>query len=157
MDEEKRSPEKGSPFAKNPAGMIHEIDRIMHNRITRAIPELQKSHRLILMELSHHDNVTQLDIVRATHLKAPTVSVSLQKMEYDGIVQRIRDPKDLRTSRVSLTEKGRAMDSSIIQIVQREHRAMEDCLTPEETETLQKLLLKIRNHLTEGEQDIENR
>jgi len=127
--------------------LIHEINRITMDRIRENCPELQRSCRLIMMELAHKDNITQLDLVHATHLKAPTVSVSLQKMERDGLVLRRQDQEDLRATRVFLTDKGRELDRQIIGKIMEQDSEVEKCLTEEEKEIMLKLLRKIRNNL----------
>ena len=137
--------------------LIHDISRIMHERIRKSCPEMQRSCRLILMELSRQDNVTQLDLVRATHLKAPTVSVSLQKMERNGIVKRCQDSDDLRATRVFLTEQGRVLDAQIIEKIKERESEAEACLTKEEIETLMHLLTKIKNSLLGGTDHLETR
>lgn len=132
-------------------GLIHEISRLTHEKIKADCPEMPRSARMIMMELARRDNVTQLDLVKATHLKPPTVSVVLQKMEKDGIVCRRADDYDLRATRVSLTEKGREMDNQVLERFREEERRMENCLTAEEAETLEMILLKIRDYLTGGQ------
>jgi len=153
MEESKKAPpRKRGPLPPPPhlMGLMHEISRITLDKIRADCPEMQHSCRLIMMELARHDNVTQLELVRATHLKAPTVSVTLQKMEKDGIVTRRPDDYDLRATRVSLTEKGRRMDDQVFQRFREEEQNIESCLSKEESETLEQMLLKIRNHLTGG-------
>ncbi|MBQ8748160.1 MAG: winged helix-turn-helix transcriptional regulator [Clostridia bacterium] len=135
--------------------LIHEISRLTHQKIKADCPDIQRSWRLIMMELARRDNVTQLDLVRATHLKPPTISVTLQKMEQDGIVSRRPDAYDLRATRVSLTEKGREMDTQIFERFREEERRMESALTPEEAETLEEILLKLKNYLTGGTEERE--
>ena len=67
----------------------------------------QDSFRLILIALSHHDGATQLELSGITHLKPPTISITVEKMESLGYVVRKRDEHDLRALRVYLTDKGR--------------------------------------------------
>ena len=147
--EQERRPRR-EPREMHVMNLIHEISRITHDRIKRNCPEMQRSCRLIMMELAHHDNVTQLDLVHATHLKAPTVSVSLQKMERDGLVLRRPDEDDLRATRVFLTEKGREMDRSIVMKIRENEHEIENCLSEEELKTLRAILLKILNNLIGG-------
>lgn len=147
--EQERRPRR-EPREMHVMNLIHEISRITHDRIKRNCPEMQRSCRLIMMELAHRDNVTQLDLVHATHLKAPTVSVSLQKMERDGLVLRRPDEDDLRATRVFLTEKGRAMDRSIVTKIRENEHEIENCLSEEELKTLRAILLKILNNLIGG-------
>ena len=102
------------------------------------------------MELARQDNVTQLDLVKATHLKAPTVSVSLQKMERDGLVTRKQDQEDLRAIRVFLTDKGREIDTQILKKIHEQDKDAISCLTAEELDSLKLILKKIRRHLVGG-------
>ncbi len=138
-------------------GLIHEISRLTHEKIKADCPEMQRSARMIMMELARRDNITQLDLAKATHLKPPTVSVVLQKMEKDGIVTRRSDDYDLRATRVLLTAKGREMDNLVLERFREEERKMENSLTPEEAQTLEKILLKIRDYLTGGQDSLENK
>lgn len=137
--------------------LIHEISRLTHEHVKQNCPEMQRSCRLIMMELAHKDNVTQLDLVRATHLKPPTVSVCLQKMERDDIVMRRQDQNDLRATRVFLTAHGREIDQQIISKIREQESKAESCLSQEELETLRQLLKKVRNHLIGGTDNLEER
>ena len=143
------------PQEMHVTALIHDISRITHERVKHDCPEMQRSCRLIMMELAHRDNVTQLELVRATHLKAPTVSVSLQKMEHSGIVMRKRDVEDLRATRVFLTDKGRDMHNHIISKIKEQENEAESALTEEEKETLKLLLCKIHSKLIGGTEDLE--
>ena len=117
---------------------------------------MQRSCRLIMMHLARNDNITQLDLVRATHLKAPTVSVCLQKMEAEGYVARKSDEQDMRAMRVFLTEKGREIDRRVISKIREQEQRISDCLTAEEKNTLLELLSKIRVNLLEDQTNSEN-
>lgn len=151
-----KAPETADPFAdhrKTPIQLIGEISRMMGNRIRsngEEHPIGQKSGRLLLMELARKDGRTQLDLVHATHLKAPTISVALQKLEKDGYVSRRPDEYDLRATRVFLTEKGRELDNKIRRRIYEEESAAMKNLTDSECETLMRLLTKIKNNLIDS-------
>ncbi len=155
-----KAPEPDERFPdhkKNPMNLINEIHRLMGDKIRAnggEHPVTQKSGRLLLMELSLKDGRTQLDLVHATHLKAPTISVALQKLEKEGFVSRRPDEYDLRATRVFLTEKGRELDNKIRKRIQEEDNAALKDLTASESETLMRLLMKIKNNLIdESEKD----
>ena len=134
----------------NPMQLMNEIHRLMGDKIRSSGEEHpigQKSGRLLLMELSRRDGRTQLDLVHATHLKAPTISVALQKLEKVGYVSRRPDEYDLRATRVFLTEKGRALDNKIRRRIREEDSAALKNLTESENETLMRLLGKIKANL----------
>ena len=136
--------------SRSPMMILSEISRLMIDKLREKDadnPITQRSERLLLIELAKRDGRTQLDLVKATHLKAPTISVALQKMEKEGYVTRRSDEYDLRATRVFLTEKGRSLDNKIKKrIVDEENLAIRG-LTEAEKETLSRILLKIRNNL----------
>ena len=140
----------------NPMAMIHEIDRLTHEKVKSFAPPIPRSCRMIMMHLARQDNVTQLDLVHATRLKPPTVSVCLQKMEAEGLVIRRTDEQDMRVTRVFLTEKGREIDSQVISKIREHELHVSDCLTPDEQQTLISLLTKIRTNLLEEQNNSEN-
>lgn len=150
-------PEETMDYRKSPMMLISEISRLMGDKIREKgvdNPIQQKSGRLLLMELAKKDGRTQLDLVNATHLKAPTISVALQKMEKDGYVLRKPDEYDLRATRVFLTEKGREIDDRIRKRIHEEEALAMVDLTESEYETLVKLLTKIKSSiLKDSEKD----
>lgn len=141
---------------RTPMLMLHEITRLMGDKIREKgddNPISQKSGRLIMMELAKRDGRTQLDLVNATHLKAPTISVALQKLEHDGFVLRRPDEYDLRATRVFLTDKGRELDNKISKRVCEEEALAMENLTESECETLVKLLGKIKQNLIKDKEE----
>ena len=138
--------------AQNPMSVIGEISRMMNNRLLLGEDKnslFQKTSRLLMLELAKKDGVTQLELVKATHLKAPTISVTLQKLEKDGFVERRTDSYDLRSMRVFLSEKGKNYNQYIVKKVRREENLILDCLTEAESRQLMKLLLKLKENILE--------
>ncbi len=137
----------------NPISVIGEITRIVNSMIVEGEernPLLQNSSRLLMLELGRRDGVTQLELVRMTHLKAPTISITLQKLEKHGYVVRQHDNYDMRSVRVYLTEKGKSHNQFIIKkVTKSEARAM-DSLTDAEAKQLMRLLLKIKEDIAES-------
>lgn len=106
-----------------------------------------KSIKLILHALIKKDNVTQLDIVRFAGLKPPTVSITLKKMEKEGLVTRTPDTYDLRAVRVSITDKGRELFmNSVRSVYDMEERIMQG-ISHDEINSLMKVLNKIKDNL----------
>ncbi len=150
-----RAPEDDDSFTdykKTPMALINEIMHLMGDRIRKngdENPIGQRSCRLLLMELARRGGRTQLDLVHATHLKAPTISVALQKLEKDGYVSRRPDEYDLRATRVFLTEKGRELDNKMKKRIREEEYLAMKNLTESEKDTLLRLLTKIKSNLIE--------
>ena len=142
--------EKNPLYRKSPMLLIHEIARLMAEKIslnTEDNPVSQKSGKTLLVELAKRDGRTQLELVNATHLKAPTISVALQKLEKDGYVFRRPDEYDLRATRVFLTEKGREVNAKIRRLMYEEETSALSVLTQSEIDSLYRLLLKVQENM----------
>lgn len=63
---------------------------------------------LVLGMLAGHDGISQKDLAEKMHLARPTITIMLQKMESEGLIERWDDPEDQRLTRIRLTGAGRA-------------------------------------------------
>ena len=149
------SPPPRKELRENPVKLCHEISRLARAHVRREADVegvlSQPGARLILSHLAVQDGQSQLDLVRATHLRPPTVSVILRKMEEEGIVRRQSDQKDQRVLRVYLTEFGRETDERTIARIQTTEAEALRGLSEEEMVTLMSLLGRIRESLIEQE------
>jgi len=133
-----------------PMMLLRDVQKLFDHFI-RAEHEqvnMQSSCRHLLFHLSIQDGCTQLQLAKLTHLKPPTVSVTLQKMEHDGYVTRRSDENDLRQTLVFLTDKGREYNLKIRNRVQQLEKIVMSDISPEEKEVLMKLLSRMRDNLT---------
>ena len=125
--------------------------RLLDDRVASmtASHKLQSGARRVLACLAVRDGVTQLDLIRATHLKAPTISLIVQKMEHDGLISRRTDDLDMRLTRVHLTEKGKAVNDDIRRAVAEVEDSVMTDLSDAEKELLQTLLVRISRKIEE--------
>ena len=139
--------------------LITEIAKITKSEVHEQSDAfgLSQGFRQMIFHLAHTGGITQQELSTLAHLKPPTVSVSLQKMEEAGLVVRIPDEKDKRKTIVKLTKKGREIDESIRRVFVEQNRRIAEALTPEEAATLKALLIKARAHLLEGKENKEKR
>lgn len=131
--------------------LIVEISRLLRARMAQEENSVmaQATARLIMSHLAVSGPMTQLDLVRLTHLKPPSVSVLLRRMEDEGYIARRQDEVDRRVMRVELTEKGRAFDREHLRrLSTNDHQAMKG-FSPEEEATLEALLTRVRDNLKE--------
>ena len=154
MKQRKEMPAPPPPrkeLSDNPVKLCNEIARLfrckMRERDSGEGVMSQPGAHLVLSVLAIHDGIHQLELVQQTHLRPPTVSVILKKMEAEGLVERRSDPDDLRAMRVYLTDAGRVLDKENIERIRKlDALAMQD-LSQEEIDVLMRLLPKIRNTL----------
>lgn len=148
-----KTPETERP-PKTPPMLVNEIARLFGGKMREY--ELsgvmsQESARLLMRALACSDGVSQLRLTEMTHLKAPTVSVTLKKMEDEGLVRRESDPEDLRVIRVFLTERGAAHNRRIFGRLQSLDAILMQGFSEEETAVLRELLERMRNNILSSE------
>ncbi len=142
------------PTEPTPPMLINEIARIFHCHMRGYELEgvmSQDSARLIMRALCRGDGCSQLDLVKATHLKAPTVSVTLRRMEEEGLVERRSDGMDLRRVQVFLTEKGREHNEAVHRRLHQLEALLMQGFSEEEARVLRQMLERMRDNILSPE------
>lgn len=144
-------PPQRKELSDTPVKLCNEISRLfrahMRDRDDHDGVMSQQGAHLVLSMLAINDGIHQLDLVRKTHLRPPTVSVILKRMEVEGLVQRRSDPADMRSICVYLTDKGRALDAENIGHIKEVDAIALDGLSADEIDELMRLLPRIRDNL----------
>ncbi|MBQ8497709.1 MAG: MarR family transcriptional regulator [Clostridia bacterium] len=143
--------QKNSCQPLKPGRLINEISKLFHDRIKKQSDDLgfKNGYHQILRFLVREDGVTQIDIVKDSHFKAPTISVTLKKMEEEGLVRRETDKIDMRQTRVYITEKGRELDRKLFAKVMECEDILAQTISEEEQAFLCDILKKMRSNLLE--------
>lgn len=111
------------------------------------------SYRPFLFHLTHSEGgLTQSELVERVHFKAPTVSLTIQKMELDGLIRKEIDKDDQRITRIYLTEKGRLLDDKIRKIHEDQEDYLSSLFTKEEKNELIEYLKRIKDKFKEKEE-----
>ena len=136
-----------------------------HLPIGHLVLELSKKFRNIVYEQSlkmgingsyfficiiltkNRNGLSQNEICEKLHLKAPTISLTLQAMERDGLLTREKDKEDSRKTIVKLTDKGYAYDIKIKEAHQYAEKKLVNSLNDTEFETFKNLLIKMNESL----------
>ena len=134
---------------KNIMMLIHDIAKGFRDKM-RSKSEalgLVDAYRPILFALDRKDGCTQLDIVNFTKLKAPTISLTLQKMEASGLISRVENDNDKRITNIFITEKGKEVQEVIKNLFMETDNEFLSCLDKDEEEFVKKVLLKMIDHI----------
>ena len=108
------------------------------------------SYRPFLFHLSNNkDGLTQSELVDRIHFKAPTVSLTLQKMEIDGLVRKEIDKNDQRVTRIYITELGKSFTNKIEKIHDDLENYLSSLFTNEEKEEFLDYLGRIKMKINE--------
>ncbi|MBR4014836.1 MAG: MarR family transcriptional regulator [Anaerotignum sp.] len=116
--------------------LLHRLNRGYHQHIVKIVQEigLTKGQPLALLFLDSRESMTQRELCDCLKIKPASMTDILQRMEKNGLILRKRGEKDLRTMRVSITEKGREKAKEFLQ----REAALDDVFfrgfTPEEKE-----------------------
>lgn len=131
--------------------LVNHISKMFDDRMRQKCEEagIGEGWYKILFYLKHNDPMTQLDLAKRTHLSAPAVSVTLQKMENAGMVFRRPDPKDQRATLVYLTEQGYVLDRQVIRLTREIERDLLKGISKQEVTTILPLLLRMYRNFTE--------
>ena len=121
----------------------------LHESLRKAgeIAGMPDGYRKLPFPLAHEDGLTQLELAKSAHLSPPTVSVTLKKMEADGLLARLPDEKDQRTVRVYLTEEGRNLNKSVFESMLRVDARLVEGFTPEEQQAFHAMLRRMNQNL----------
>lgn len=133
-----------------PPMLVNEIARLFHSRMRSYDIEgitLRDSERLTLHVLEHFNGCNQLELVRRTHLKPPTISVTLKSLEAKGFVYRTTDEGDMRVTHVYLSEQGREYNRRIMERLFAIDSEMMQGFSEEESAQLEKFLERMRNNI----------
>lgn len=94
----------------------------------------------MLSMLAVESDITANRICQAIGLDKSAVSRSLQTLEAAGRVRSQADPKDARSSTVSLTEAGKALHDRVLKVAMERERRLLSGLSAAEVDTLVDLL-----------------
>jgi DNA-binding MarR family transcriptional regulator len=118
-----------------------------HARVLMGGIGLYCGQGVALQQLWRKDGITQSELAHGLRVAPATVTISLQRMEKLGLIDRRPDPHDQRGSRVFLTEEGRSLRE---RVEGNWHKLEGQALagfTEEDRALLQQLLLRIRDNL----------
>lgn len=107
---------------------------------------LIRGEYLLLLCLSHQPILTAQDVARMTRRPRNTISRAVHRMLDEGYIDRAPDPEDGRQSKLTITEKGREMQTQIEQILSEREEEVVAPLSVEEHASLDAILQKLVRH-----------
>ncbi|WEG72431.1 MarR family winged helix-turn-helix transcriptional regulator [Vagococcus intermedius] len=93
-----------------------------------------------LFFIGQSNGLSQKELGAKTNSKESSIARLLDRMEQDELCKRIRDPKDRRIIRVSLTPKGEKIRSSLLPIGEKFHQDAIRNISDDELATFKKVL-----------------
>ena len=130
---------------------IYQIGRIREKANDFILKELKQvgvedvapSHGDILVALFHHKELPMTEIANSIHRDRSTVTTLINKLLKQGYVLAKKDPNDSRSTIISLTQKGKELESSFLQISRKLYEVEYKGISDEEKEIFQNVLKKV--------------
>ena len=128
---------------------VNEASYLFGESVCRELENIgmKYSYRHIMKPLMENESLTQLELVKITNLKAPTISITLRNMERDGIVRREKNDNDRRETHVFITDKGKKMYAKVLTALDRAERSMLNGLSEKELKAMRATLEKMSANL----------
>jgi homoprotocatechuate degradation regulator HpaR len=131
-----------------PMALLKTRESVMrHFRPAMRDLKLTEQQWRVLRALGSVQEIEATSLATATFLLAPSLTRILRDLEMRELINRRSDPNDMRTSRLSLSDKGHAlMDEAGIRS-EHIYRAMTQRIGAERMEQMMRLLLEVEQEL----------
>jgi MarR family transcriptional regulator for hemolysin len=104
---------------------------------------------ILLRTAAEHEGSSQREIAARMHIEPPTLVRHLDTLAHEGFVERRRDDRDRRVTRVYVTKAGRKRLEQLHAIAQEMDAELRELLSPREVEVLGTSLMRIHDHFTQ--------
>ncbi len=124
------------------AQLLSMIDRVGRSYADSFLKEKGVSRGQVpyLMELYHHDGVSQDFLAQKAAMDKSTAARAIQKLEAAGLVRREQNPQDKRENLVYLTEAGRQIHPYVKQLMSQWIQLVTEEVSEEEMRVLVDIL-----------------
>ncbi len=126
----------------------HAHRRLVESRL-QAIG-LHRGQPPLLFALSNHDGLSNAELAQLLNVTPPTISNMVRRMQKSGFVDKRRDRRDERTTRVYLTEQGRTATIEMAQVIMEVNDIINRGLTPDEQQRLMSALELITRNIEDA-------
>ncbi|WP_369250097.1 MarR family winged helix-turn-helix transcriptional regulator [Streptomyces sp. R41] len=100
-----------------------------------------------LLALYEQEGLTQRELCDRVQIEQPTMAYTLQRMERDGLIHRVPDPRDRRQAQVLLSERARELQEPLIAAAHEVNHLATGGLDASETATLLSMIARVIENL----------
>ncbi|MGC1358000.1 MAG: MarR family transcriptional regulator [Xanthobacteraceae bacterium] len=148
----KTSPLTSSQFAELEESIGYMV-RNAHRAYDRVLATALSKQKVLtgqwslLRVLWHEDNLSQIEVANRMKIERASLTIMLNTVEQAGLITRKIDARDRRKQLISLTRKGRALQSVLVPIGTSVNEIALTGLSPREISTLRSLLQRVVDNL----------
>ncbi len=131
--------------------LIHDVSRLRRTAMDRLMKPMgiTRSQWWVLTNLSRHegDALTQVELSRLLDVGKVTVGGLIDRLEENGLVERMPDPQDRRVRRITVSAKGRQLVEEMQAVAMEINESSMKGVTHEEQKVLIKVLSRMKENL----------
>jgi DNA-binding MarR family transcriptional regulator len=129
--------------------MLSRIGKLHRARAHTLLEELglYRGQPKVLRALWEQEGLTHSELATILHVQPATITKMIKRMEKAGFVERRKDAKDQRVSRVYLTENGRSVQEAVKQVWRTLEEETFTGFNLEERVLLRRFFLQMRENL----------
>lgn len=158
MDRPLKPPETQDQIDLRPEESAGYLIRDTHLLFARALRNRLQTHQItpgqwyFLRTLWDEEGLSQRELSRRVGTTEPTTVSAMRLLARNGMIERVRNPKDRRTINIFLTDKARDMKAELMPVAFAVNDIATAGLTEPEFAQLRGLLQKVRENLTAAEE-----
>jgi len=104
-----------------------------------------------LLALYEEEPLTQRELCERVQIEQSTMAYTLQRMQRDGLIDRVADPRDGRRARITLTQRARQIHEVLMSAARDVNEAATLGLGEDEVATLMSAIERIIKNLEVGD------
>ena len=149
-----KRPETKDRIDLRPEESAGYLVRDTHLLFAKALRDRLQTHQItpgqwyFLRALWDEEGLSQRELSRRVGTTEPTTVSALRLLARNGMIQRVRNPKDRRTINIYLTDNARDMKAKLMPVAFAVNDIATAGLTDNEFGQLRRLLEKVRKNLT---------
>ena len=140
---------------QNSAGYLVRDTHLLFAKALRTrlqLHQITPGQWYFLRTLWDEEGLSQRELSRRVGTTEPTTVSALRLLARNGMIERVRNPKDRRTINIFLTDKARDMKADLMPVAVEVNNIATAGLSEEEFAQLGALLQKVRENLTAAEE-----
>lgn len=123
---------------------INKINRIVSNNMSKFEITGSQAHMInFIQNASLKGTVYQRDIEKEFDIRRSTATIALQIMEAKELILKQSVPSDARLKKITLTEKGMAIQKIVNEIIVQSEMKLREALSDQEFKTLLSVIEKL--------------
>lgn len=153
MNLQLKQPDTADSVDLRPENSAGYLVRDTHLLFAKALRTRLQTHQItpgqwyFLRALWDEEGLSQRELSRRVGTTEPTTVSALRLLARNGMIERVRNPKDRRTINIFLTDRARAMKAELMPVAIEVNDVATDGLSDEEFAQLRALLQKVRDNL----------